>query len=140
MIKVAVLDDYQEVFEQIIDTSKYKEKYQFKIFFDPFLNENEAVVALEDFDVLFIMRERTPITKSLITALPKLKYIMTSGMRNNSIDLEAAKKNKIIVCGTEINPNPAAEVTWLLILGLLNISTKRLIIAFLSFSDSGIGI
>ena len=65
------------------------------------------------------MRERTPITKSLINSLPKLKYIMTSGMRNNSIDLETAKKNKIIICGTEINPNPAAEVTWLLILGLL---------------------
>ena len=119
MLNVAVLDDYQEVFEQIIDTSKYKEKYEFKIFFDPFLNENEAVVALEDFDVLFIMRERTPITKSLITALPKLKYIMTSGMRNNSIDLVAAKKNGITVCGTEINSNPAAEITWALILGLL---------------------
>jgi D-3-phosphoglycerate dehydrogenase len=65
------------------------------------------------------MRERTPITKTLINALPKLKYIMTSGMRNNSIDLETAKKKRIIVCGTEINPNPAAEITWLLILGLL---------------------
>jgi D-3-phosphoglycerate dehydrogenase len=65
------------------------------------------------------MLERTPITNTLISALPKLKYIMTSGMRNNSIDLEKTKENKIIVCGTEINPNPAAEVTWLLILGLL---------------------
>ena len=64
------------------------------------------------------MRERTPMTKSLIESLPKLKYIMTSGMRNKSIDLEAAKKKNIIVCGTEINPNPAAEITWALILGL----------------------
>ena len=119
MIKVAVLDDYQDAFQQIVDVEKYKEKISFQIFNEPFLNENEAIVALEKFEVLFIMRERTPITKSLINELPKLKYIMTSGMRNNSIDLKATKKNKIIVCGTEINPNPAAEVTWLLILGLL---------------------
>ena len=119
MIKVAVLDDYQEVFQQIIDIEKFKEKYEFKVFNEPFSNENEAIVALEDFEALFIMRERTPMTKSLITALPKLKYIMTSGIRNNAIDLETAKKNKIIVCGTEINPNPAAEITWALILGLL---------------------
>jgi len=119
MIKVAVLDDYQEIFKQIIDIRKFKGKYEFKIFHEPFSNENEAIVALEDFEALFIMRERTPITKSLITALPKLKYIMTSGMRNNAIDLETAKKNNIIVSGTEINPNPAAEITWALILGLL---------------------
>ena len=119
MIKVAVLDDYQDVFQQIVDTEKYKEKFDFHIFKEPFLNENEATVALEEFEALFIMRERTPITKSLMSSLPKLKYIMTSGMRNNSIDLDTVKKNKIIVCGTEINPNPAAELTWLLILGLL---------------------
>jgi len=119
MIKVAVIDDYQEAFQQIVETAKYEDKFEFQVFNEPFSNENEAIVALEEFEALFIMRERTPITKSLINALPKLKYIMTSGMRNNSIDLETAKKNKIIVCGTEINPNPAAEVTWLLILGLL---------------------
>ena len=118
MIKVAVLDDYQDVFQQIVETEKYKSKFDFQIFKQPFLNENESIVALEDFEALFIMRERTQITKSLINALPKLKFIMTSGMRNNAIDLETAKKNKIIVCGTEINPNPAAEVTWALILGL----------------------
>ena len=119
MIKVAILDDYQDAFQQIVEIEKYKEKFDFQIFKEPFLNESETIVALEDFEALFIMRERTPITKSLINALPDLKYIMTSGMRNNSIDLETAKKNKIIICGTEINPNPAAEVTWLLILGLL---------------------
>tara|TARA_A100001011_G_scaffold2020_1_gene2437 strand:- start:1989 stop:2939 length:951 start_codon:yes stop_codon:yes gene_type:complete len=118
MIKVAILDDYQDIFKQIIDTQKYKEKYSFEIFNEPFSNENEAIVALEEFEALFIMRERTPISRALITGLPKLKYIMTSGMRNNAIDLETTKKNKIIVCGTEINPNPAAEITWALILGL----------------------
>ena len=81
-------------------------------------DEKEAIVELEDFEALLIMRERTPMTKTLIESLPNLKYIMTSGMRNKSIDLEAAKKKNITVCGTEINPNPAAEITWALILGL----------------------
>ena len=119
MIKIAILDDYQDAFQQIVETDNFKNKFDFHIFKEPFLNENETIVALEDFEAIFIMRERTPVTKSLINGLPKLKYIMTSGMRNNSIDLAATKKNNIIVCGTEINPNPAAEVTWLLILGLL---------------------
>jgi D-3-phosphoglycerate dehydrogenase len=118
MIKVAVLDDYQNAFLQIIDVDKYKSRFNFKVFKEPFSDEKEAIVELEDFEVLFIMRERTPLTKILIDSLPKLKYIMTSGMRNNAIDLATAKKKNIIVCGTEINPNPAAEITWALILGL----------------------
>ena len=85
----------------------------------PFNDENEAIEALEEFEALFIMRERTPITKNLLENLPNLKYIMTSGMRNNSINLEVTKKKNILVCGTEINSNPAAEITWTLILGLL---------------------
>ena len=118
MIKVAVIDDYQNAFQQIVDIEKHKNKFDFKVFNEPFVDEKEAAVELEDFEALFIMRERTPITKTLIENLPKLKYIMTSGMRNKAIDLETAKNKNIIVCGTEINSNPAAEVTWALILGL----------------------
>ncbi len=118
MIKVAVLDDYQNIFDQIIDVDSYRDKFQFTIFNEVFQNEKEASVALEEFNALFVMRERTPVTKSLISSLPNLKYIMTSGMRNKAIDLEFAKSKKIIVCGTEINSNPAAELTWGLILGL----------------------
>jgi len=119
MLKVAVLDDYQNVFSQIINTNNYTSKYEFKIFNVPFNNELETIEALKNFEALFIMRERTKITKSLISNLPKLKFIMTSGMRNNAIDFDATKEKKIIVCGTEINSNPAAEITWTLILGLL---------------------
>ncbi len=140
MIKVAVLDDYQEAFEQIIDVGKFEGKYDFKVFNEPFLNENEAMVALEDFEALFIMRERTPITKSLINALPKLKYIMTSGMRNNAIDLETAKKNKITVCGTDINPNPAAEITWALILGLFKNMKQEVDNMFQGYWQTTIGL
>ena len=140
MIKVAVLDDYQDVFQQIVEIEKYKSKFDFHIFNESFLNENEAIVALEDFEALFIMRERTPITKSLMIALPKLKYIMTSGMRNNAIDLETAKKNKIIVCGTEINSNPAAEVTWALILGLFRNMKLEIDNMFQGYWQSSIGL
>ena len=119
MLKVAVLDDYQNVFNQIINVEDYKSKYEFTIFNEYFQNEVEIIEALKKFEAIFVMRERTKITKSLISSLPKLKFIMTSGMRNKAIDLIATKEKKIIVCGTEINSNPAAEVTWTLILGLL---------------------
>ena len=119
MLKVAVLDDYQNVFSQIVNINDYKSKYEFTIFNEPFQNELETVEALKKFEALFIMRERTKITKSLISNLPNLKFIMTSGTRNKAIDLDATKEKKILVCGTEINSNPAAEITWTLILGLL---------------------
>ena len=119
MIRIAVLDDYQNIFEEFIDVDKYKDKFEFTIFNDPFQSEAEAIVALEKFEALFIMRERTPLTKSLLEGLKNLKYILTSGMRNKSIDLEYTKNKKIIVCGTEINSNPTAEITWALILGLV---------------------
>ena len=119
MIKIAVLDDYQNIFEEFIDIDKYKDKFEFTIFNEPFQSEAEAILALEKFDALFIMRERTPLTKSLLEGLKNLKYILTSGMRNKSIDLEYTKSKKIIVCGTEINSNPTAEITWALILGLV---------------------
>ena len=118
MVKVAILDDYQNVSQEFFDLKKLSGKYEIKIFSEPFLNEDEAIEQLSDFEALLIMRERTPITKKLIESLKKLKFIVTSGMRNNAIDLEAAKKNKIIVSGTEINANPTAELTWALILGL----------------------
>ena len=118
MIKVAVLDDYQDVFKDLVQIDKFKGKFEFKIFNQPFQNEAEAIVELADFEALFIMRERTPMTANLINECKKLKYIMTSGMRNKAIDLEAAKKRNIVVCGTEINSNPTAELAWSLILGL----------------------
>ena len=140
MIKVAVLDDYQNAFSEIINTEKYKDKFEFKVFYEPFVDEKEAIVELEDFEALFIMRERTPMTKSLIDSLPKLKYLMTSGMRNKAIDLEAAKKKNIIVCGTEINPNPAAEITWALILGLYRNMKQELDNMFQGYWQTTIGL
>ncbi len=139
MIKVAVLDDYQNIFKEIVDIEKFKDKYNFKIFNEAFNDENEAIIALEEFDALFIMRERTPITKTLLDNLPKLKYIMTSGMRNNSIDLEVTKKRGIVVCGTEINSNPTAEITWALILGLLRNAKQEIDNMFQGYWQNTIG-
>ena len=118
MLKVAILDDYQNVSQQFVDLEKLSGKYEFKIFIEPFLDETDALNQLADFAALLIMRERTPIKKNLIENLKKLKFIITSGSRNKSIDLEAAKKKKIIVCGTDSNINPTPELTWALILGL----------------------
>ena len=140
MIKVAVLDDYQDAFQQIVETEKYKNKFSFKVFNEPFVDEKEAIVELEDFEALFIMRERTPMTKSLIESLPKLKYIMTSGMRNNAIDLDTTKKKNIIVCGTDINSNPAAEATWALILGLFRNMKQEIDNMFQGYWQTTIGL
>ncbi len=118
MLKVAILDDYQNVSQQFVDIEKLSGKYEFKIFSEAFADEADAIEQLSDFEALLIMRERTPITKNLIDNLTKLKFVITSGLRNRSIDLETAKKRKIIVCGTEMNINPTPELTWSLILGL----------------------
>ena len=118
MLKVAILDDYQNVSQEFVDLKKLSGKYEFKIFSEPFMDEADAIEQLSDFEALLIMRERTLITKNLIDNLNDLKYIITSGSRNKVIDLAAAKKRKIIVCGTEINFTPTSELTWGLILGL----------------------
>ena len=118
MVKVAILDDYQNVSQQFVDLKKLSGKYEIKIFSEPFVDEADAIEKLAEFEALLIMRERTPITKNLIENLSKLKFIITSGLRNKSIDLDTAKKRKIVVSGTESNTNPTPELTWALILGL----------------------
>ena len=118
MLKVAILDDYQNVSHEFVDLKKLSGKYEFKIFSEPFEDEANAIEQLADFEALLIMRERTPITKNLIDNLNDLKYIITSGSRNKSIDLAATKKRRIIVCGTEIDFAGTTELTWGLILGL----------------------
>ena len=97
MLKVAILDDYQNVSQQFVDIEKLSGKYEIKIFSEPFIDEADALDKLSDFEALLVMRERTPLTKSLLEGLKNLKYILTSGMRNKSIDIEYTKSKKIIV-------------------------------------------
>jgi len=92
MLKVAILDDYQNVSQQFVDLKNLSGKYEFKIFSQPFIDEADAIEQLGDFEALLIMRERTAISKNLIDNLNNLKYIITSGSRNKAIDLKAAKE------------------------------------------------
>mgnify|MGYP006130381163 CR=1 FL=1 len=96
MLKIAILDDYQNISHELVDLKKLSGKYEFKVFSEPFLDEADAIEKLSDFEALLIMRERTPITKNLINNLNDLKFIITSGMRNRAIDLEAAKKKILL--------------------------------------------
>jgi len=117
-MKVAILDDYQNVSLIHGNFEKLKKDFDFYVFNHPFENEDSIIEQLKDFDALLVMRERTSITKKIIFNLQKLKLIITSGMRNKSIDFLAAKERKILVCGTDSNSNSTTELTWALILGL----------------------
>jgi len=117
-MKVAILDDYQNVSLILGNFEKLKKDFDFQVFNQPFENEDNAIEQLKDFEVLLAMRERTPITKKIILNLKNLKLIITSGMQNKSIDFLTAKEKKIIVCGTDSYSNSTTELTWALILGL----------------------
>ena len=140
MLKVAILDDYQNVSQQFVDLEKLSGKYEFKIFSEPFIDEADALDQLADFEALLVMRERTPMTKNLIDNLSKLKFIITSGLRNRSIDLEAAKKRNVIVCGTESNIHPTPELTWALILGLARNLKEEIDNMYQGYWQSTVGI
>ena len=91
-MKVAILDDYQNVSFIFGNFEKLKKDFDFQVFNRPFENEEEIIEQLKDFDVLLVMRERTAITKKIISNLKNLKLIITSGMRNKSIDFLTAKE------------------------------------------------
>ncbi|GEM46125.1 2-hydroxyacid dehydrogenase [Deinococcus cellulosilyticus NBRC 106333 = KACC 11606] len=83
-----------------------------------FSDETALIEALQGFEIIVIMRERTPFTASVFAGLPSLKLLITTGMRNASIDLEAARAHGVTVCGTASSSEPPIELTWALILGL----------------------
>jgi D-3-phosphoglycerate dehydrogenase len=117
-MKVAILDDYQNVSLILGNFEKLNKDFNFHVFNQPFENEHDVIDKLKDFEILLVMRERTPITKNIINNLKKLKLIITSGMRNKSIDLLSAKEKNILVCGTDLKSNSTVELTWALILEL----------------------
>ena len=104
-MRVAILDDYQNVSLIIGNFEKLKKDFNFHVFNQPFENEDDAIEKLKNFEILLVMRERTPITKKIINNLKELKLIITSGMRNKFIDLVMAKEKNILVCGTDSNSN-----------------------------------
>lgn len=118
MARIAVLNDYQNVALKAADWSVLPKEAQVTVFNDHIADEARLVERLRDFEIVCIMRERTPLPRSLIEKLPKLKLIVTTGMRNFSIDMKAAHERGIMVCGTGGVGHPTAELTWGLILSL----------------------
>jgi phosphoglycerate dehydrogenase-like enzyme len=117
-MKIAVLDDYFNISRSIADWSAVDALGSVTVFTEPFDGEDAAADALQGFDVIVGMRERTPFPKSLLDRLPDLKLLITTGMRNLSFDMDAAKANGVVVCGTLSSGFAAAEQTWAMILGL----------------------
>ena len=119
MTRIALLDDYQNVALSLADWQSLPPGAQVEAFSDHLSDEDALAKRLEPFDVIVAMRERTPFQRSLIERLPNLKLLVTTGMRNASIDAAALKERGIVFCGTRGLGTPTAELTWGLIIGLL---------------------
>ncbi len=117
---VAILDDYQNVALDMADWSLLPPECQVQVFQDH-LSDHEALVSrLQHFEIITCMRERTPFPRALLSRLPNLRLLVTTGMRNAAIDLDAATDLGILVCGTDGGPlGPPAELTWGLIFALI---------------------
>jgi phosphoglycerate dehydrogenase-like enzyme len=116
MHRIAVLDDYQSVAATYADWSQVPEPLEVVEFSDHLADEDALAARLEPFDVVVAMRERTPFPRSLLGRLPNLKLLVTTGAKNASIDVAAAKERGVTVCGTGAHPSGTAELTWALIL------------------------
>jgi len=118
-MRLAILDDYEKVALDIVPWADLGSNIRIDAFNDRLTKEDALVDRLLPYDILVIMRERTPFPKSLIDRLSNLKLLVTSGSVNRAIDLFACKKNGIVVCGTESSKNAPAELAWGLILSLV---------------------
>jgi D-3-phosphoglycerate dehydrogenase len=117
-LRCAILDDYFNLALKVADWSKIEDRVDVMVFNQPFASAQEAASALKDFEIICAMRERTAFPRATFDALPKLKLLITSGMRNAAIDLEAAKEKQVILCGTHWPRDPTAPLTMGLILEL----------------------
>jgi phosphoglycerate dehydrogenase-like enzyme len=117
-MRVAILDDYQRVALASADWSGVRELAGITVFTEHIPRTEALVSALEPFDVVVAMRERTAFDSERLSRLPRLRLLVTTGMSNASIDLAAASSLGVTVCGTEGSPTATAELTWGLILAL----------------------
>lgn len=120
--RCAILDDYQNVALKFADWSPLKDQVDITVFDKPFASQDEAVRALKDFPIVCAMRERTGFGREVLTALPNLKLLLTSGMRNAAFDMETAKERGIVVCGTGGVGNATAGLT----IGLMLELTRKI--------------
>jgi len=116
---VALLDDYQGVALGMADWKNLPAGTEVTVFKDHLSDESAVAKRLADFDIVMALRERTPFPRSLLERLPKLKLLITAGMRNASIDMKAAADRGVVICGTAGLPYPTAELAWGLILSLM---------------------
>ncbi|MGW1993026.1 D-2-hydroxyacid dehydrogenase family protein [Embleya sp. NPDC001921] len=118
MFRVAVIDDYQGPAAALDCWCKLPEGTEVAFFPDHVTDTEALVERLAPFDAVVAMRERTPFPAGLLARLPGLRLLVTTGMNNAAIDIEAARAHGVTVCGTRLLPHPAAELTWALILEL----------------------
>ena len=129
IVKIAVLDDWQHVARSSADWSRLAARADLAFFADAFGTEDEAAVALADFDILLTMRERTAFPETLIRRLPKLRMISITGASNASLDVAACTRQRITVCNTAGGGPGAPYATAELALGLLIAAARAIPIA-----------
>ena len=117
MPRIAVLDDYQGVALSVGGWERLPTDCQIEAFRDHLKDEDALAQRLQPFDIVVAMRERTAFPRSLLSRLPSLRLLVTTGMRNAAFDMQATKDLGITVCGTGGLPTPTAELTWGLIIG-----------------------
>jgi phosphoglycerate dehydrogenase-like enzyme len=129
----AILDDYQGVALSMADWSAVERHADLRVFREPFVSEDALVAAIGDCEIVVAMRERTPFRATTFERLPRLRLLVTTGMRNAAIDMQAARARGITVCGTASLGEPPAEITWALLLAL----AKHLVPESASFRSNG---
>jgi phosphoglycerate dehydrogenase-like enzyme len=118
-INIAILDDYQNVALKLADWTNLQSRAHITVFNDHISDSGMLIERLKPFEVVSVMRERTPLPRSIIEQLPNLKLIASNGRRNASIDVAAAKERGIIVCATGYSSTATVELTWALIHALV---------------------
>ncbi|MCS3472158.1 phosphoglycerate dehydrogenase-like enzyme [Pseudomonas sp. JUb42] len=118
LLRIAVLDDWQSIASGVLDWSVLDSVGEVSFLHQYPADTATMVERLASFDVICIMRERTPFNEALLSQLPNLKLLVTGGMRNAAIDVAAARRHGIEVCGTESYKHAAPELTWALIMGI----------------------
>jgi D-3-phosphoglycerate dehydrogenase len=120
--RCAILDDYQNVVLNVTDWSKVAGDLDIKVFNEHLGGPDNVVKALQGFNIVCAMRERTPFPRAVIEKLPDLKLLITTGLRNASIDVAAAKERGVVVCGTPSVGNPTSGIA----IGLMLELTRRI--------------